>query len=157
MKKLKSLKLQKLFFSFLTYLSFVGVLFFIFIFVRLDNRFPTENHDSIFLLINSFKIVFVLLIFTVMILSTLLKKDTDKRIALTIKELKAKEKANRKKKKKSTNKKKNGKQKKLLESEKDFRRKNKFINKKKKSVLKFTKTKNYGKIKNNKGESRGLK
>lgn len=157
MKKLKSLKLQELFFSFLTYLSFVGVLFFIFIFIRLDNRFPTEKHDSIFLLINSFKIVFVLLIFTVMILSTLLKKDTEKRIASTIKELKAKEKANRKKKKKSTNKKKNGKQKKLLENKKDFRRKNKFINKKKKSVLKFTKTKNYGKIKNNKGESRGLK
>ena len=81
MKKLKSLKLQKLFFSSLTYLSFVGVLFFIFIFVRLDNRFPTETHDSIFLLINSFKIVFVLLIFTVMILSTLLKKDTETRIA----------------------------------------------------------------------------
>lgn len=152
MKKLKSLKLQKLFFSFLTYLSFVGVLFFIFIFVRLDNRFPTANHDSIFLLINSFKIVFVLLIFTVMILSTLLKKDTETRIALTIKELKAKEKANRKKKKKSTNKKKNSKPKKLLGDKKDFKRKNKFINKKKKMVLKFTKTKNYGKIKNNKGE-----
>lgn len=156
MKKLKSLKLQELFFSFLTYLSFVGVLFFIFIFIRLDNRFPTEKHDSIFLLINSFKIVFVLLIFTVMILSTLLKKDTEKRIASTIKELKAKEKANRRKKKKSTNKKKNNKQKELLEEDKkEFKRKNKFINKKKKSVSQFTKTKNYGKIKNNKGESRG--
>ena len=141
MKRLRSLKLQKLFFSFLTYLSFVGVLFFIFIFVRLDNRFPTETHDSIFLLINSFKIVFVLLIFTVMILSTLLKKDTETRITSTIKELKAKEKANRKKKKKSTNKKKNGKQKKLLENEKDFKRKNKFINKKKEKRFKVYKNK----------------
>lgn len=152
MKKLKSLKLQKLFFSSLTYLSFVGVLFFIFIFVRLDNRFPTETHDSIFLLINSFKIVFVLLIFTVMILSTLLKKDTETRIALTIKELKAKEKANRKKKKKSEKKNKNSKQKEILSNKKDFKRKNKLRNNQKKSVVKFTKTKNYGKIKNNKGE-----
>lgn len=155
MKKLQSLKLQKLFFSLLTYLSFVGVLFFIFIFVRLDNRFPTEKHDSVFLLINSFKIVFVLLIFTVMILSTLLKKDTDTRITSTIKELKAKEKANRKKKKKSEKKNKNSKQKEILSNKKDFKRKNKLRNNQKKSVVKFTKTKNYGKIKNNKGESRG--
>lgn len=161
MKKLKFLKLQRFFYSSLAYLSFVGTLFFTFIFVRLDSRFPGFAHDKIFFIIASFKIVFILLIFTIMLLSLFLKNDTEKQITATISELRAKERAKKKSKKKV--------KKKVNKKNKD---KNKMKNKdhyeglkvnkiNKKTTLKqnksFTKTKNYDKIKGKKNKKNNSK
>lgn len=159
MKKLKFLKLQRFFYSSLAYLSFVGTLFFTFIFVRLDSRFPGFAHDKIFFIIASFKIVFILLIFTIMLLSLFLKNDTEKQITATISELRAKERANKKSKKKvkkkAKKKNKNKKEKNKVENTDHYERsKSNKINKNTsfKQNKNFTKTKNYDRIKGKKNK-----
>ena len=161
MKKLKLLKLQRFFYSSLAYLSFVGTLFFTFIFVRLDSRFPGSAHDKIFFIIASFKIVFILLIFTAMLLSLFLKQDAERQIAATISELRAKERAKKKSKKKAKKKDKNKKEKNRVE-QRDYYERSK-VNKIKKvnkinpkntpkQNKNFTKSKNYGRIKDKKNK-----
>lgn len=147
MKKLKLLKLQRFFYSSLAYLSFVGTLFFTFIFVRLDSRFSGFPHDKIFFIIASFKIVFILLIFTIMLLSLFLKHDAERQMTATISELRAKKKAKKKVKKKA-NKKNKDKNKVKNKDHYEGLKVNK-INKKTslKQNKSFTKTKNYDKIK----------
>lgn len=151
MKKLKLLKLQRFLYSSLAYLSFVGTLFFTFIFVRLDSRFPGVAHDKIFLIIASFKIVFILLIFTAMLLSLFLKQDAERQIAATISELRAKERAKKKAKKKDKNKK----EKNRVE-QRDYYERSKVNKINLKSAPKqnknFTKSKNYGRIKGKKNK-----
>lgn len=155
MKKIKRLKLKRFFYSSLAYLSFVGTLFFTFIFVRLDSRFPGAAHDKIFLIIASFKIVFILLIFTSMLLSLFLKQDAERQIAATISELRAKERAKKKAKKKANKKDKNKKEKNRVE-QRDYYERSKVnkINPKNtsKQNKNFTKSKNYGRIKGKKNK-----
>lgn len=161
MKKLKLLKLQRFLYSSLAYLSFVGTLFFTFIFVRLDSRFPLATHDKIFLIIASFKIVFVLLIFTAMLLSLFLKHDAERQITAIISELRAKERAKKTAKKKTKKKNKTKKEKNKVENTDHYKHsKANKINKKTsfKQNKNFTKTKNYDRIKgkkNKKSQKRG--
>ena len=156
MKKIKRLKLKRFFYSSLAYLSFVGTLFFTFIFVRLDSRFPGVAHDKIFLIIASFKIVFILLIFTSMLLSLFLKKDTERQITETISELRAKERAKKKARKKPKNKK----EKNRVE-QRDYYERSKVNKIKPKSTPKqnknFTKSKNYARIKGKKNKKQAKK
>ena len=154
MKKIKRLKLKRFFYSSLAYLSFVGTLFFTFIFVRLDSRFSGAAHDKIFLIIASFKIVFILLIFTSMLLSIFLKKDTERQIAATISELRAKERAKKKAKKKD-------KKEKSRVEQKDYCERSKVNkinpNRTPKQNKNFTKSKNYARIKGKKNKKQAKK
>jgi len=158
MKKIKRLKLKRFFYSSLAYLSFVGTLFFTFIFVRLDSRFPVAAHDKIFLIIASFKIVFILLIFTSMLLSLFLKKDTERQITETISELRAKERAKKKAKKKA---KKTDKKEKSRVEQKDYYERSKVNkinpNRTLKQNKNFTKSKNYARIKGKKNKKQAKK